>query len=78
MSEMIELIEIIREKAKCDFLYARARLDVCEELIQRAEEREAEKLKPCVDFPMPNPDEEKPSIEEEPGTIFENSLNMGV
>lgn len=74
MSEMIELIEIIREKAKCDFLYARARLDVCEELIQMAEEREA----PCVDFPMSNPDEEKPSIEEEPVTIFENSLNMGV
>lgn len=70
MSEIIELIEIIREKAKCDFLYAQARIDVCEELIQRIEE--------SVVSPMPNPDEEKPSIEEEPVTIFENSLNMGV
>lgn len=71
---MIELIKIVRDKAKCDLLYAQARVSVCEELIEMAEEREA----PCVDFPMPNPDEEKPSIEEEPVTIFENSLNMGV
>lgn len=70
MSEMIKLIEIIRDKARCDILYAQARFDVCEELIQRVEE--------SVVSPMPNPDEEKPSIEEEPVTIFENSLNMGV
>lgn len=67
---MIELIKIIRDKAKSDILYAQARVSVCEELIELVEEN--------MVAPMPNPDEEKPSIEEEPVTIFENSLNMGV
>ena len=70
MIEMLELIKIIRDKAKSDILYAQARVSVCEELIELVEEN--------MVAPMPNPDEEKPSIEEEPGTIFENSLNMGV
>lgn len=70
MIEMLELIKIIRDKAKSDILYAQARVSVCEELIELVEE--------SMVAPMPNPEEEKPSIEEEPVTIFENSLNMGV
>lgn len=34
---MIELIKIVRDKAKSDILYAQARLSVCEELLEMAE-----------------------------------------
>ena len=76
---MNELIKIVRDKAKCDLLYAKARVDVCEELLVMAEDEEHKKAQVCFpeDVPTLNPDVVE-TVEEEEKTGDTVLFDMGV
>lgn len=71
---MIELIKIVRDKAKSDILYAQARLSVCEELLEMAENE-----KVSLDDSSATTIEEPAVVDEEKSdeSVFAE-FNMGV
>lgn len=76
---MIEMIKILRDKAKIDFLYAQAKVSVCEELIEMAEQKDAEKAQVSLDDIPANTAEESVVVGEENlnASVF-TEFNMGV
>lgn len=76
---MIELIKIVRDKAKSDILYAQARLSVCEELLEMAEKRNVENEKVSLYNSPTIAVEESAVVDEEKSdeSVFAE-FNMGV
>lgn len=76
---MIELIKIVRDKAKSDILYAQARVSVCEELLEMAEQKDSETAQVSLDdIPTITAEESVVVGEENLNESVFTEFNMGV